>query len=656
MQRGSGAGRQTAKWPVTYDGSRAGVSLPAYTAHYKPSFPQTVTTVDGLVSQITDATGNGNTATQGTAANRPLLSGASMLENKLLQSELRNNAAWTKTGLTSVTDAASTSPIGNAASRLLIDTSTGVHRCQQLVIFNPTQALEIEFKAEQVGTQIYFEAQSQYGIFVDDAGTVVVSFGTGSNKVTSLGDGWFRVEMILATTSTSSLAYRIGMGRGSASSYTGNGTDSILVAAPVCRDVRTSSTYIQTTTSPIIAGLQNNRGMVFDGSNDSLGTSLAVNPTGGMWGVVVVKPNIITADQGFLTAFSGTANDRLEFYANSSGIVRARIKNGTAYIGRQTPALTANETCVLSFTYDGGTAASGVKIYKNGIQIDNADSVSGVYTVPTAGNNLEIGRFGNGSAYLNGTIYEAIFAQGSTITDGNRQLIEQSLITQYIPNYIYFDPASNVTAISNAVASWTDTTNTYVASQSTAASRPAVSTLNGQVAFDYDGSADGLTTNYAVNVANGLTCIIVANADTLALGNWMAADVAGVTKRLQFLPDATGVIYARIFSDTAAYIGRSAPAGSVVVGETAVFSFVYDGGATSASVAIYKNGAKIDTLDSQAGAYSKPSANGTVLTIGGYTGVYFNGKLADGIIAPRAMPASERQNWEQRLMEKFNIA
>ena len=54
-------------------------------------------------------------------------------------------------------------------------------------------------------------------------------------------------------------------------------------------------------------------------------------------------------------------------------------KTEDTYIGRTAPIFSANTWTKLHCTYDGGTASSGVKIYIDGIQKDNADYKSGTF-------------------------------------------------------------------------------------------------------------------------------------------------------------------------------------------------------------------------------------------------------------------------------------
>lgn len=68
--------------------------------------------------------------------------------------------------------------------------------------------------------------------------------------------------------------------------------------------------------------------------------------------------------------------------------------DGTAYIGRKSPASTAYTSGYNTFiaTYSGSKAASGIKIYQNGVQIDDSDYNSGTYGGMSAGDAV-VGNF-----------------------------------------------------------------------------------------------------------------------------------------------------------------------------------------------------------------------------------------------------------------------
>jgi hypothetical protein len=401
------------------------------------------TTSTRTISAITNYGTAGGTASQGTAANRPLLTGASNLENYVPADSEDSAAIYTYLERVGWTANSTTAPDGTLTADKLTETATtGVHIGLRIgYTFTAGQQGYSVFLKPDGRTWIslrYYDGTTSYLTRFNLAGAGAVGTSASGNigSIELSTEGFYRctIERLLPATGSGQFGIELNTSDGSGSeSYAGDGTSGVFVWGSQLRRSSTSSTYIRRSTSPIIAGLQGNRGMVFDGSNDSLGTSLAVNPTGGMWGMAVITCAAYGSGGSIMRALPADATNRFVFNVNNDGSVSVQMWNGTgARIGRisAASAVALNTPTVLSWTYDGGTAASGVKIYKNGIQIDTGDVITGSYTVPTAGATLTIG--GVAAAYYNGTIYEAIFAQGSTITDGDRQAEEARLTTKYL--------------------------------------------------------------------------------------------------------------------------------------------------------------------------------------------------------------------------------
>jgi len=102
----------------------------------------------------------------------------------------------------------------------------------------------------------------------------------------------------------------------------------------------------------------------------------------------------------FRTGNHGTETDNLIF--------KVYDQSASAAIGRQySTALTSYEGQWIHVvaTYDGSAAASGIRLYVNGIRVDNADSSSGSYVAMENGaSNLLVGKYN--TYYANGKIDE----------------------------------------------------------------------------------------------------------------------------------------------------------------------------------------------------------------------------------------------------------
>jgi hypothetical protein len=100
------------------------------------------------------------------------------------------------------------------------------------------------------------------------------------------------------------------------------------------------------------------------------------------------------------------------FRTISSQLTFFAFGTGGGYIGRQyTTTLSTGQWYHAAVTYDGSKASSGINLYLNGSQVDNADYASGTYTAAVnAGAEVRVGALQVNGTYANGKIDEvAIF-------------------------------------------------------------------------------------------------------------------------------------------------------------------------------------------------------------------------------------------------------
>ena len=110
------------------------------------------------------------------------------------------------------------------------------------------------------------------------------------------------------------------------------------------------------------------------------------------------------------------------FRTISSQLTFFAFGTGGGYIGRQyTTTLSTGQWYHAVVTYDGSKASSGIKLYLNGSQVDNADYASGTYTAAVnAGAEVRVGALQVNGTYANGTIDEvAIFDSELSLADVN---------------------------------------------------------------------------------------------------------------------------------------------------------------------------------------------------------------------------------------------
>lgn len=237
--------------------------------------------------------------------------------------------------------------------------------------------------------------------------------------------------------------------------------------------------------------------MAFDGIDDGFITTYSPDLAGGLSGVVVCSLKSLGAERSFLECFPSTdADKRLQFFMAPTAILRGRVNNGTNYVGRNSAAglVAVDEVAVLAFTYDGGTTASGVKLYKNGTQVDATDDTSGSYSVPAVGSGvLSIGKRPSGSAYpFSGTLAECLMVDGE-LTATQILQISSHLMNKYGiggaplgPDYtldigtvsdldIWLNADNVVTTAAGAISSATAISPTSIAAtQATGSAQPEI--------------------------------------------------------------------------------------------------------------------------------------------------------------------------------------
>lgn len=236
-----------------------------------------------------------------------------------------------------------------------------------------------------------------------------------------------------------------------------------------------------------------NPSMLFDGSNDRLATNYNVNPTGGLSVFAVVRFNVVAATTNTILSNADGAGTRVLLQTASNTQLFFGLYNGASNsIGRRTAdLLNTSNLFVFVATYDGGTAASGIKIFVNGVASDTTDVITGSYTLPTAGNALTIGANNPGTSPLNGLQSEfGLFSKELTATEVAQ--ISSQLMNKYgivgaplgpdytldigtIADLEVWGNAGNVTTASGAVSAMTDLSgNSVTISQGTPANRPLI--------------------------------------------------------------------------------------------------------------------------------------------------------------------------------------
>lgn len=406
-------------------------------------------TVDSnnAVSQIDDLK-NTNHATQGTAANRPLLSRADNQGNMFINSH--SLATWLPISGTNVTSSGETltASAGNTIHQVHWRTST---YATGLIVIG--QTYRQIFKIKYINHQYAWVGDGSDAVFHGarinlSAGTIDATYNLVSSSISTDSDGYLLVRVTYTRVNatgngTGYVCFGSSTIANPATSYNAAGTEQIGIAG-ISNAVSTwDDTLLTTTTYPLYSGINGNRALVFDGSNDSLQNTYLPSIASGYTICTVIKPYLLHTGM-IVSCYTASAQARFLFYIESTGRVTFAVYNGSTnsiQTTSNTSQYAANTSYVLTCTYDGGTAASGLKIFLNGTQIDFTDSTTGAYTVPGATTKtFEIGADTAGANNkFNGYIPEVLVFE-SELSSLNRGLVEAYLAKFTSGTYAELEP------------------------------------------------------------------------------------------------------------------------------------------------------------------------------------------------------------------------
>jgi hypothetical protein len=197
------------------------------------------------VSQLNDQSGNANHATQGTAANRPIITRADSRENVLRHSNDFTNSAWVK-GRSAIAATGLPDPDGkNNASHLVDSTDNGTHRVYQLPEIKTLGSIRCsislqaaEFSKARIA--ITNQVETARGLITVDLTSGAVEFPSGASniEVVDQGAGWFRFSFsaVMNSADTNSALF-IYINNGAGVSYIGTGSDGINIYKASLRSI-----------------------------------------------------------------------------------------------------------------------------------------------------------------------------------------------------------------------------------------------------------------------------------------------------------------------------------------------------------------------------------------------------------------------------------
>lgn len=155
-------------------------------------------------------------------------------------------------------------------------------------------------------------------------------------------------------------------------------------------------------------------GCLFDGDSDYIEMSDHADFTFALsafsisaWVNMVDATNFTVASKGILDT-----NGEWLFYCESNDYLTLLVfdeDTNDCYIGRKFgTAMTQNVWTQVGCSYDGGTTSAGIKVYRNGTQVDNAalEANAPIVTMRDGNSAVWVGRYD--TAYANGKIDDVI--------------------------------------------------------------------------------------------------------------------------------------------------------------------------------------------------------------------------------------------------------
>ncbi len=391
-----------------------------------------------LVSQWDDLSGQGNHVTQSSAGVKPYLSRADNVENRILASEtFSNSSLWGYTGVTVTADATTDYLGASTADRINASAGAGAHNAYQTVSgaaiagTSYRAAVDLKYINKQYIYLGHIGDSSNRACTVDiQAGTISSSTGLTSSSITSLGSGWYRVVIEWTNTINNYLSATVAFNNASTTSSTPSfvaaGTEQVYATRIQLQRAAADNTYAVTTTYPVIAGINGNRCLFFNGAQQM--ASAAIGSVAQPRTQFVVARGTSTFGST-VVAMDGNASGTRSQIGHDGTLLR--IFSGTtvsaAYSGYQS-------TTVYSAVFDGASSQS----WANGTSIATGDAGAHGWTGTTFGGTFVPGNFWVGN------ICEGLVFSGA-LSASDRQAIEAYLTAKWVTTPIYTNTALDST-------------------------------------------------------------------------------------------------------------------------------------------------------------------------------------------------------------------
>lgn len=369
---------------------------------------------------------SGHNFAQSTDADRPIWSRADNQANWIEYSEAFSGAYWS-TSRATVTDNVTANPLDAAttAARLAPTATTGPHYIAPTTtpgpyLWNLSCRLSGYFKYDNY-QYIWFgyDSTSDSAAVIDiQNGTISSTTGLTSSSITSVGSGWYRVELTFTNSGGASGLTKIAFGTAAAASggvpsWTAAGTEKFYFYGIQLCDAGADTTYIATSNQYWARGI-NGKPCLYFLPTDYLTIATipaALDITGDITIFAVSKRlGTVGTAQYFINCMTGSSSGYRFAIAGGAQQAIFETANGATSSLTATTATTQNSTEVLALARSTGTATH---------YLDNTSNGSGAVSNPSSASGTAIS-ISNTSSTIQGYIAELIvFNRAVTGTERN---------------------------------------------------------------------------------------------------------------------------------------------------------------------------------------------------------------------------------------------
>ena len=396
------------------------------------------------VSQWNDLSGNANHATQATSGNRPILTRADNRENLYLYSEEFDNGSHSKNALTITADATANPLTGAINADKLCETATTAEHyttnngAAANILNTQSVTLGVYVKAAERGFAVVQRAGTAFTgtrLASIDLSTGAISGITGTAPtVASAGNGWYLVTFTETATANGTAYLNVFCATASATTnYLGVAGSGIYAWGLFCRTAAADSTYITTTSYPQYRGINGNRAIAFDGTDDYLSAnSIATLLSGEDKAMTIVmactfRKTDSAAEQMWATGSSVAGNPSFRLRKENRQLQYAMVDNAatTVTLTSGGSQLTAGDSAIVTHSTS-GTSGQG---WYNGTSWGSGAANVGVITV----DRFTIGAIGKASYSTYASLYvHEVLVFNTALSTNDRQAVEAYLTSKWI--------------------------------------------------------------------------------------------------------------------------------------------------------------------------------------------------------------------------------